>query len=554
MVGVASEINGRAGQAGTASHGGRRKRAPWISLVRGGPKEGLSASLGRARSMQLRSRSAVAARPPTSENDPSSRPRAKVSGRLVGRKESPQVKKALLPAAVIVAAIAFVLPATSMAATFRGVVIAKDSARKSLVTASRNGVVITVRARAAFKRVHVGRLVAVKAAALPDGTYAASKLRMLGKSRHVHFRGTVVSAKGQRLVLSAGHSVFSLRVRGGKTAASEGASDLQPGDDVDGDGRCKGGSLETRRDHLKKVGRSDELVLEGIYLGTSDDGTIELAVVHKGRVFVHVPDGVDVPELQPGDEVALVVKVEDDNSFTLVEAENESSPSDDDDGDDVHMNNPGAEFSVVGLLAAVSDESVAVKVEGRDEPVRCAVPDGFDLTGFETGQRVFMSCRYRDGHPVLLALKKKDAESQYRTAGGAILDFADGGITVKGDGAHIWCAVPDSLDLFEFEVGDLVMIKCMKVEGVWTLKAITKKPPPLLPPPQYVLATGTITDLSADSITVQGEHEPVTCAVPEGADLSDFAVDDTVSIKCFHTELGLRLVRLKSETALYEAS
>ncbi len=467
------------------------------------------------------------------------------------------MKRAFLLAAAVVAAIAFALPATSMAATFRGVVIAKDSARKSLVTASRNGVVRTVRARAAFKRVRVGRLVAVKAAALPDGTYAASKVRMLGKSRRVHFRGTVVAVKGARLVLSAGHSVFSLRVRGGKTAAADGASDFKPGDDLDGDGVCKGGSLETRRDHVKKVGHSDELVLEGIYLGTGDDGTIELAVVHKGRVFVHVPDGMLVPDFQPGDEIALEVTVEEDNSFTLVKAENESSPGDDDDNEgDVHMNNPDHEFSVVGVLAALSDDSVGVKVEGKDEPVRCAVPDGFDLTGFETGQHVFMSCRYGDGHPVLLALKKKDAGTEYLMAAGHILDFAEGGITVQGDGDPVWCSVPESVNISEFVVGDMVLMKCMKVEGVWTLKAINRKPPPpppLLPPPAYVLASGMIIDLTAESITIQGEHEPVTCAVPGGADLSDFAVNDYAAMKCLHTELGLKLERLQSENSLYEA-
>jgi len=464
---------------------------------------------------------------------------------------------ALVLVAAVVAAIACVVPATSMAATFRGVVIAKDSARKSLVTASRNGVVRTVRARAAFKHVRVGRMVAVRAAALPDGTYAASKVRMLGKGRRVHFRGTVVSASGARLIVSAGHSVFALRVRGAKTPASDGASDFQPGDELDGHGVCKGGGLESRRDHLKKVGHSGELVLEGIYLNTAEDGTIELAVAHKGRVFVHVPDGMLVPDFQPGDEIALEVTVGDDGSFTLVKAENESSPGDDDDNEgDVHMNNPDHEFSVVGVLASLSDDSVGVKVEGKDEPVRCAVPDGFDLTGFETGQRVFMSCRYGDGHPVLLTLKKKDADSEYLMAAGTIQDFADGGITVQGDGDPVWCAVPDSLDISEFVVGDMVLMKCLKVEGVWTLKAINRKPPPpppLLPPPAYVLATGMITELTAETITVQGEHEPVTCALAEGADLSDFAVNDYVAMKCLTTDAGLKLKRLQSETSLYEA-
>src|SRR2546430_11823080 len=49
--------------------------------------------------------------------------------------------------------------------------------------------------------------------------------------------------------------------------------------------RSRGGNLETRDGDVTKVGHSNQLVLEGIYLATADDGTIELAVVHKGRVL-----------------------------------------------------------------------------------------------------------------------------------------------------------------------------------------------------------------------------------------------------------------------------
>lgn len=464
------------------------------------------------------------------------------------------MKRALLLAVAVVAAIGFALPATSMAASFRGVVIAKDSARKSLVTASPNGVVRTVRARAAFKRVRVGRMVAVQAAALPDGTYAASKVRMLRKSRHARFRATVVSQNANRLVLSAGHSVFSLRVRGAKAPASEGSGDFKPGDDLDCNAALKGGSLESKRKHLKKIGHSGELVLEGIYLGTNDEGTIELAVVHKGRVFIHVPDGMDVPEFQAGDEIALEVTVDDNGDFTLVKAENESSSGDDQgDEEDVHINDPGGEFSVVGLLAVLTDESVGVKIEGKDEPVRCAVPDGFDLTGFETGQRVFMSCKFNGGHPMLLALKKKTAEPEYKLATGQITDLNDETVTVQGEGDPLECAIPEGLNLSEFAVGDAVMLKCVKVEGAWTVKQIAKKPPPMLPPPQFVLATGTLIDLGSETLTVQGDGDPVTCSFVEGTDLSDFVVGDAVSMKCLKTELGLKLRRLQSETSLYEA-
>ena len=109
------------------------------------------------------------------------------------------MKRVLLLAAAGIAALAFALPATAGTVTFRGVVVAKDSARKSIVTVSRNGVVRTVRARGALKRVRVGRLVAVQAASLPDGTFAASKVRPLGRAGRAHFRATVAAGQVPRL-------------------------------------------------------------------------------------------------------------------------------------------------------------------------------------------------------------------------------------------------------------------------------------------------------------------------------------------------------------------
>ena len=130
------------------------------------------------------------------------------------------MKRVLLLAAACIAALAFALPAVAGTTTFRGVVVAKDSTRKSIVTVSRNGVVRTIRASGKLKRIQVGRMVAVQAASLPDGTFAASKLRPLGRAGQARFRATVVSAKGTTLALSAGGSVFALRVRGGKAGSA----------------------------------------------------------------------------------------------------------------------------------------------------------------------------------------------------------------------------------------------------------------------------------------------------------------------------------------------
>ena len=459
------------------------------------------------------------------------------------------MKRLFLLAAAAFAALAFALPATAGTTVFRGVVIAKKAGRHAFVTASKNGVVRTVRARGVFKRARVGQRVGVQAAALPDGTFAASHVRLLGKARHAHFRATVVAKRGARLFVSAGGSVFALRVRSGhKTGASEGSGDLKPGDEIDCDAGVRGGKLETRDGDVTKVGHSDQLVLEGIYLATADDGTIELAVVHRGRVFVKVPEGVVVPDFSPGDEIALVVTVGADGGFTLVKAENENTGDDDGDGVDID----GQKFAVAGILASMDDRKVTVNVDGNEKrPVTCAVPDGFDLSGFTVGDRVLMGCKYNDGQPVLIGLRKKDSETDYLEAVGKITDLGDDSITVTGDHPGT-CAVPDEFDLSDYAVDDLVVMWCQKVDGVWTLKAIKHKPTDP-PPADYVYVTGAITALGDGKITVQGDGEPATCAVPDGADLSAFAVGDQVTMKCVHTDAGLKLYRLESETASYTA-
>jgi hypothetical protein len=458
------------------------------------------------------------------------------------------MKRFLLLAVAGIAVLAFALPATAGTVSFRGVVVAKNPVRKTIVTVSRNGAVRTIRARGLLRRAPVGRIVAVRAATLPDGTFAAARIRPLGKAGRAGFRATVVAARGTSLAISAGGSVFALRVRAGKTGSSTGEG-LRAGDQINVEALVKRGSLQTRSDRLRKVGHSDQLELEGIYLDTADDGTIEMAVVHRGRVSVSVPADVFVPDFQAGDEIVAVVTVAADGSFTLVKAENESSDDDDDGGG---VNGDGT-FTVVGVLASLSPDLVSVTVEEHHEPVRCSVSDGFDLTGFDVGQHVLMTCKYGDGHPVLLTLKKHE-ESEYLTATGSIMELTDDSITVQGDGDPVECAIPEELDLSDFEVGDLVIVYCTKIDDVWTLKAIKLKPSDP-PPPDYVLVDGSIDALSAETITVQGDGDPVTCAVPEGADLSalGFHLDDDVSMKCVHTDAGLRLKRLQSDSALYEA-
>jgi hypothetical protein len=469
------------------------------------------------------------------------------------------MKRVLVLLAAATAALAVVFPATAGAASFRGVVIAKDAARKSLVTASADGTVRTVRLHQGFKRLRVGARVLVRGARLPDGTFSAATVGRIGKARNAHVRATVVTRLGARLALSAGGSVFALRIRGGKAGASVRGGGFKAGDRLDLKTRVRGNGLEARAGDCDKLGHDGRLELEGIYLSTADDGTIELAVVHRGRVFVKVPDGVEVPDFEPGDEIALVVTVEADGSFTLVEAENEDDQGDDEGGVDIGKE----QFTVAGILASVGEASVVVNVDGSaDRAVRCAVPEAFDLTGFEAGQKVYMTCKYREGHFVLLALKRKDAPppppaGDYLQAVGTIssLDVGQVSVAVDGHEQPVSCLVGEGMDLRGFAVGDEVKMYCLENgDGQYVVKTLVSDHASISAEGSWFVLEGTIAELSAEQISldVEGRDAPVSCGVVPGADLSGFAVGDQVTMKCKLIDGGFKLKLLESDTAHYE--
>jgi hypothetical protein len=464
------------------------------------------------------------------------------------------MKRFLLLLTTAAAVLAAALPATAGAATFRGAVVAKDAARKALVTASRDGTVRTVRLHTGFARFRVGGLVAVRGAKLPDGTFSAAAVRRVGRARGTHVNGTVVQRLAKQLVVSAGGSVFALRVAGKQLAADGGG--LQPGDKVHCDVRFRRGAPETPAGGIREVGHDGQLALEGIYLTTDDDGTIELAVVHKGRVLVAVPDGTDLPAFTAGDVVVLVVTVESDGSFTLVKAEDESTGGD--DGDDVDMGKD--QFSVAGAITALGVDGLSVKVPERPEPVRCTFKPGSELvSGFAAGQWVSMTCAYGDGRLVLVSLTHKDPPpppSDVLTAAGTI-DSLDGGqvaVDVEGADDPVTCAVPAGMNLLGFVEGDVVKMSCVKTGGVFQVRTLVSDHASITPDGSWFVVEGTIASLGADAIglDVDGRTDPVSCKVAQGADLSAFTVGDDVRMKCRLVEGGFVLKLLDSATAHYE--
>jgi hypothetical protein len=113
----------------------------------------------------------------------------------------------------ITALLALAVAASASAADFRGVVVAKDVKRGTIVTVSKSGKVREVRAPKKAKKLKVGQHVRVKAKRLRDGTLALRSLRTFksedAEGDEVEIEGTLVSAEGGEVVVNGGGSLVT---------------------------------------------------------------------------------------------------------------------------------------------------------------------------------------------------------------------------------------------------------------------------------------------------------------------------------------------------------
>jgi hypothetical protein len=306
------------------------------------------------------------------------------------------MKRILLVFALVAAVLA--VPATASA--FSGVVVAKSPARHALVVASRGGIVRTVRAPKRFGSVRVGQRLVFSASRLSDGTFKAGTLRFGGNVRRAPLRGVVVRHRASNYLLSAGGSMIAV------TASSRGFSMVsrrghRAGDIVLGTVRIGRHGLSVHSFH--KVGHANSLELEGIFLGVTESGQLRLAVKHRGEVFVTVPEGFQLPQLAPGDEIELIVSVDGEGAFTLVSVQQD----DEDDNDGEGIDEDRGKIEVKGTITDLTDSSITVQSR-KASPVTCAIPDGADLSHFKPTDRVEMKCRVVDGKLTLVKLKRED--------------------------------------------------------------------------------------------------------------------------------------------------
>jgi hypothetical protein len=380
------------------------------------------------------------------------------------------MKRLLWLVAALVALGAF--PAAAGATDVYGVAIAKDPHRRAIVGASADGAVTTIRVRKRFGKIRLGQRFTAQGRMLADGTLAASRFHPLGRADKVRFRAIVVaySNKNGRLVLSAGKSVFAVRLRAAERSTASNGDGLKPGDKIVCEAKVGRGGLASEAKHVTEVGHTNKLELEGIYLFDTDSG-FDLAVVHRGLVHVFVPDGFDLPELGRGDEVSLVVEVEKNGSFTLVSVNVEG---DEEHADDKKSESPPVkgELWVAGVISALTASGVAVKPDEDQPVVTCALPEDKSLAGFAVGDRVKLHCHLDGSHYVIAELKSEKAfigedGSGELYAYGLITELGSGFVRVKPDGDRpsIRCDFGDGVDLSGFAAGDRVKLHCHFRDG-----------------------------------------------------------------------------------------
>jgi hypothetical protein len=311
------------------------------------------------------------------------------------------MKRILL--ALGLAAAVLAVPATASA--FSGVVVSKQAKRDAFVIASRGGVVRTVRAHRHFRAIHAGQRVTFAAKRLSDGTFSAGAMRVTGRARHATLRGIVVRQRAGRILLSTGGSLVVVRSSARGFAAVNGRH--RAGDVVLA--RVTVTSNGLRASSIRTLGHEDGLELEGIFLDVNGN-QLRLAVEGRGEVFVTVPDGFQLPPLRPGDEVELVVSVDASGAFTLVAIQA------DDENDDEGINEEHGRVEVHGQITSLTG-GVTVQPRGGS-PVTCAVPDGFDLSGFRVNDRVEMKCRLVNGQLTLRKLERDDDDGGDDGGGG----------------------------------------------------------------------------------------------------------------------------------------
>jgi hypothetical protein len=343
------------------------------------------------------------------------------------------------------------LAATPHPTTLKGVVVAHESARGTLVVATAKGAVATLRTSA---RRPVGARVVVRATRLPDGTYRTAAVRSAGAATKARLHGVVVAVRPAQLLLSAGGSVLS--VARGRSLAAAGATrnDAQPGDVVNATVTIStDGQVE--ENGLTVVGSTSLVRLEGT-IGSLDASTLVLAVEHGAVTTIAIPSTLTLPStIVAGDQVEAIAQFSA-GAFTLVAIQDDHAAASSASGGS--SENDQGQVEAEGTVTAVSATSLTIQPE-EGSPIVFAVPSGIDVSAVAVGDRADAKGQVQpDGSILLVRLETHGgAHEQGKVeAEGTVAAVSPTSLTVTTEHGPATFVVPSGIDVSQLQVGDQV--------------------------------------------------------------------------------------------------
>ena len=228
--------------------------------------------------------------------------------------------KRLLIVLVVLGALA--VPAGAFAST--GIVLKVQHGAHLIALAGKSRVQLIHTSRTGLA---VGQKVSLQSKRLRNGTFAGSKLHVLGHVRHVSFRGFVVAHGAHRITLSAGGAIVTVKSNDQPKPGSE----VQVGADVGNDGELEDGQTTTVQQTAP--GGSIEGHVVAVALGTITIASDEQLLV------LSVPSTIDVSKLAVGDEVLANFTQLSDGSLVLTSISSDQSAQAANEGDQGDNNN-----------------------------------------------------------------------------------------------------------------------------------------------------------------------------------------------------------------------
>jgi len=378
----------------------------------------------------------------------------------------------LIALALVVRAV--LMPAAAHAATatkLSGVVVSKKAARHTLVVASFNGTVTTIRTTARkVNATPLGSRISATGTKLADGSLHATRLTHVGRATKAHLRVTVLKRNSAKLLVAGGGSAFAIRLGSSAGARVAARSGPRPGDKIETEVHFSHGGLVGSSGHT--TGKSELIEFEGKV--TALDAT-SVTVANDGvSTVIAIPDGVSLPPLvQIGSEVEIVASVSG-ATLTLVEIKIDGDGAESGDDGGSHVSGDSV-VHVEGFVTSLDAGSITIQPGHAASPITFAIPDGFTLPdGLGAGSKV--EARGAIVNTVLtltrLELQTGDEDAGEIETEGTVTALDAGSITIQpaGSGTPLTFAIPSGFSLPDgLQIGSVVEAKGELVSSVLTL-------------------------------------------------------------------------------------